>query len=697
MANDEAPPDTTATPAPADGAVVPVGEVAVASHETPSTEIEGETAAVAETDGEREPTLGPAVVALAPNQPRAPVSTRWGTDRDHALQSLARGSLAGAMVIGTGLLLVSAGLPQASLLVPVGLYGVGLWTAAKVLTRRTDERRVLRARAALPSRAEWAENELAAVASDPRASEDIRLEAAAHLALRALTRGDVPLAVRWMSGAPEAAANPQQRALGRGLLGELVRALLHWVAPRRFPEATPAAAFELPPGASVGLDRPRDADEFRALVALLAVAECVATDGEDAVAAALLRARHSGLPECFPTLWWLARGLAARRIERERALLDRDLDDDTRMLLRRMLPEVASARVAPLGYRVPGAMGRTEEDALERIAVPEPVREATELARTKTASDDAQAIEKQSERSMRAVLATLAAFGLLGMFAGAMSGPILAGMLVVGSILIPAIAANLVTMQQGALSGSRVAFLAHLDPPASERWLAEFERAPIVQERRSALSIDDAMLWAACVMAEHDLAAGKTDDAWSRVAWWFRGLHEDALALQPLYPVAASLVRVAALSGHHEDAMRLLSVFAKRPRVRLATWVPGTTRTCHGDSQQALALAGALTAALRGRWEVASRYLAQAGRVRVIWLAERDAAMAGLVAAAIANHPETAHHAREAVTVWFVEPALIESHRAWLAGVAAPLLEAHDRRARASAALPPLPKPVSGS
>jgi hypothetical protein len=642
-------------------------------------------------------TLGPAVVALAPNQPHGPVSTRWGADRDHALRSLARGSLAGAMVIGAGLLLVTAGISQATILVPLGLYGVGLWTAAKVLTRKTDERRVLRARAALPARAEWAERELAAVAGDPRASEDIRLEASAHLALRALTRGDVALAARWMGGAPEAASHPQQRALGRGLLGELVRALLHWLAPRRFPVGVPAASFELPPGASVGLDRPRDADEFRTLVALLAVAECVATDGEDAVAAALQRARHSGLPESFPSLWWLARGLAARRLERERAALDRELDDDTRMLLRRMLPEVASARVAPSGYRIPGAMGRTEADALERITVPEDIREATALARSRTEHQDARALERTSERSLRAVLAALAGMGMLGMFAGALSVPILAGVLVVGSVLIPAIAANLVTMQQGALATSRVAFLARLAPPASPRWLAEFERAPIVQERRSALAVDDAMLWSACVMAEHDLAAGKPTQAFERVAWWFRGLHEDALALQPLFPVAASLVRVAALSGHGDDAVRLLTVFTKRPRVRLATWIPGTTRTCHGDSQQALALAGALTAALQGRWGLAGRYLTQAGRVRVIWLPERDAVMAGLVAAAIADHPETSRHDREAATLWFVEPALIESHRTWLAEVLAPLLEAHDRRARGSAALPPLPEPASGT
>ena len=636
-----------------------------------------------------------AVVALAPNQPSPPASTRWGTDRDHALQSLAKGTLAGAMVIGGGLVLLTAGIAEAAILVPLGLYGVGLWTATKVLARKTDERRVLRARAALPSRPDWAERELAAVAADSRASDDIRLEAAAHLAVRAMTRGDVALAVRWMAGAPTASAAPQGRVLGRGLLGDLMKALLHWLAPRRFPVAVPAAIFELPPGASLGLDRPRDADEFRALVALLAVAECVATDGEDAVAAALQRARHSGLAESFPSLWWLARGLAARRLERERLTLDRDLDDDTRMALRRMLPEVASARVAPTGYRVPGVSDRADEDALERIAVPAVVREAVALARSSAGNDDGSASGHAGERSLRSTLVLLGGLGMLGMVAGASSVPILAGLVVAGSLMLPALAANLVNGRYIAAASARVEFLAHLNPPVSARWLEEFERAPIVQERRSALSVDDAMLWSACVMAEHELAAGRPADAWQRLTWWFRGLHEDALALQPLYPVAASLVRVAALSGHHGDAARLLGVFARRPRVRLATWIPGTTRTCHGDSQQALALAGALTAALRGRWEVASRYMAQAGRVRVLWMEGRDAALSGLVAAAVAEHPGIPRHEREAALPWCVEPAVVEAHRAWLAEVASPLLEAHDRRARVAGGDLSLPEPVA--
>lgn len=133
---------------------------------------------------------------------------------------------------GVGIALLStASLGPAAWAGIASLSGIGaiVYGWLSTLGRGQLGDRILRARAHLRTNPEQATGVLEALAhaSIPSA---YRLEAAGHLALLALERGDVARAIDVLAfESTDGGTGPRGRGLERGLIGELVRSILAWL------------------------------------------------------------------------------------------------------------------------------------------------------------------------------------------------------------------------------------------------------------------------------------------------------------------------------------------------------------------------------------------------------------------------------------------------------------------------------------
>ncbi|NJK32566.1 MAG: hypothetical protein HC927_09245, partial [Deltaproteobacteria bacterium] len=139
---------------------------------------------------------------------------------------------------------------------------------------------------------------------------------------------------------------------------------------------------------------------------------------------------------------------------------------------------------------------------------------------------------------------------------------------------------------------------------------------------------DQLELYLCCVRAEQELAHGELEAAWAWVAWWFADRDYRKPPKVSLYPVASTLLRVAALSNHMAEARSLASVVEASPVRRFRA----TRRTVHGDDPRALGHAKALVFARVGAWTEAAGALEGIASLPGIICTERDEVLYVLLA-----------------------------------------------------------------
>ncbi len=563
----------------------------------------------------------------------------------------------GAVAIGTifGPVGVVAGV-----LAAYGIFGVGIVRAAN---DGRPAQRILLARANLLKRPERAEAELLEIArSDVGAP--FRMEAAGHLALRDLERGEVALAVSRLSfDEGDRDEQRRNRGLERGLIGEIMRSILGWLVPDAFDQVAHSTAYELSESQQAGLARPRDLDEFGALVALLRLMEASASGSDTEVGASWRRVESSGLARFFPRIYLLARAIGARRLPHVRKQLEEDLDGEGREFLRHVFPEYGLAGAGESAYRqyapvVPDGDG---SGALAVLDAPEPVR--------------ALAISGASAEDQRR--ATFQAL-VRGVFMGAGVVPATTAL---GAVIAPAFAPLFLSLSCyvgapvaliGATNGIRTARaqlrlapLIRLPQPVDLEWLRELADAPAIRGAAEPPS-EVIQLYVACALAEQAVAAGNPAEAWGYLEWWFRGFGAERVEVAPLYPVASTLVRVAALGGSLSASLRLSDALDSRsPDVR------AIHRTNRGTAPRALLQARALAHARLGRWEEAAASLTRSGRWRAVWAPTRDRLLVQLVAARVAERGGTVPEGMRQI-----DRAALDEHEAWVRKVAPELLVA---------------------
>lgn len=546
--------------------------------------------------------------------------------------------------------------------------GCGLWVYGLVVGTNdpTGARRVLKARVALasddPERARQGTARLEAIASDQRVSEPYRMEAAGHLAAARLDRGDLDGAISILEKARDAEAGRgiADRALERGLLGELMRSILGWLNPvDDGPVIAHSTAFELDDAKLRELSRPADLLEFRARVAALGVLE--ASDGgrEDEVLAALAHARRVKLPDVSSTLWWLCLAMAGRVLPTAKQEFEHDAPANVANLVANLLPQ-ASVAV----YRQPA----------------QDVEDAQRNERALVAMEPPASIQRALERKphtgvVRAMELQLATRGLVGSAFGGGFVLCLAAVVfgeaafMLGSLaLVPLVVASTIRGARLGRRRARVAALRDLGSMLPYPWLREFEYAPGLLDPTDTYGADHERilaLYVGCAKAESLLGQGRRHEAWTQVAWWFRGFSEQRTPLAPLAPVAASLVRVATLTQAPDLARRLVDAFEARGVDG------GWGRTAYGNAPRALALASALRSARAGEWQQATDYLSKVQRTREVWMLPRDAVLAQALFEIAETRGAKLRYSKVSQRVW-------TEHAGWVYSLCPELLGDHE-------------------
>jgi hypothetical protein len=572
-----------------------------------SSQPPAETALVVQTTALAEQT--PAALAHAPSY----------FPTGHADSGTLFAILIGApLAAGVGLAALASvfGLEAGSVM--LGIFGapLGLWGANHYFEHRGKQRlaQALRLHALEPGRGRMA---LELLSATPAVLPEIRLEAAARVALDAFEAGDIASAIKALTIGEQDIDRPRRRRNWQvGLRAEVLRAILAWLSPDSFTDCgvAPRKAFS-----DDGAD-----PQGVALLAALQLLETASLGDDGALAAAWNDVEASPLEQMLPTLYVLVQAVASQRLEhlvdplRER--LRHDPDGKHRQFLHRLFPRMHLD--AQDGYRgvSQDPPERGEHTSLEVIAP----QELTELARL----EGSELMPLTRGTAAKAFLKVYASFALGGMIVAGTSG---------GALLLGAFTGLIAGLYMGtpiaAIWGSRltqrderarrVAPLIRLQPTPPGPWLVECASGPpggVTQtsgyRRLTDLPASQMVLYAAAHKAEVAIEAGDLDEAWSHVAWWFAGFSGALASTDPMYAVGTSLVRVAALTGHLEDARRLLRVI---PEVGHA-WDSPVNRTGNGNSPRALSLVGALLEGLEGRWDNAARLLEVGGASKPIYL-----------------------------------------------------------------------------
>jgi hypothetical protein len=607
---------------------------------------------------------GPATTALVPRavDPRL----RFVGHRDRGF-----GRLLGWNAVGIGLLTTAPLGPYAwAGIASIGGIGAVIYGWLSMLGRGQLGDRILRARAHLRTHPEQALGMLEALA-EARLPAAYRLEAAGHAALIALERGDVAHAIDLLSfESADDGPGARARGLERGLVGELARSILAWLSPGAFERVASASAFELDPAQREGLARPGDVEEFLELVSLLRVLEATAAAEREPVLMAWRQCRDSGLARRFPRLFLIARAAAARRLPEIRDELEAQLlhRPDDQAFLQRVFPEFSGAGRGESVYREPAVVADGGDEADRALAlVSAPPRVALAARRMAGIVEHREMSVVVIRQWLLLGAAATAATIMVGAIAGGAAGAWATSMLAAYVGAPVAVIGGLRGMRRGK-ARLRLAPLRRLDPPPAPEWMREFESSPPVRGAASGLAHEHMLLYVACVQAEHELVQGRGFEAWSLVEWYVRGVSPQRLELGTLFPVAASLVRICALTGHVEEARRLSDGMA----AAVAAGRRGQRhRTAYGSAPGALARARALVLARAGKWSEVPTQLELTARLPDVWMAERDRALYDLVALVARQRSPSGSLASSPVP----DPARLEPHIAWIARLAPELLE----------------------
>lgn len=545
--------------------------------------------------------------------------------------------------------------------------GCGLWVYGLVVGTNdpTGARRVLKARVALasgdPERARQGAARLESIAADKGIDEPYRMEAAGHLAAARVDRGDLDgaRAILETAQGASAGAGVADRALERGLLGELMRAILGWLRPDHEAVVAHSSAFELDDGKLRELSRPADLLEFRARVAALGVLE--ASDGgrDEEVLAALAHARRVDLRAASPTLWWLCLAMAGRVVASAKHEFEEQAPARVADLVANLLP-AASVAVYRRAAEDTDATAR-QEQALVAMEPPASIQRALE--------------RKPPNGVVRAMELQLATRGLIGSTFGGVFVLVLAtavlgefAFLLGGMAVVPLVVASTIRGARLGRRRARLAALRDLGPMLPDPWLREFEHAPGLLDPTDTYGADHERvlaLYVACAKAENLLGQGRRHEAWSQVAWWFRGFSDQRTPLAPLAPVASSLIRIATLTQAPDLARRLIDAFERRGLEG------GWGRTAYGNAPRALGLASALRCARAGEWKRATGYLAKVQRMREVWMLPRDAVLAQALFEIAEARGAKLRYSKVSERVW-------TEHAGWVYTVCPELLGDHE-------------------
>lgn|GEM_PF-2062214 len=435
---------------------------------------------------------------------------------------------------------------------------------------------------------------------------EVRLEAAAQLALHHLERGDVRSAIDALSIHEQDASKLRRRRNWEvGLRGELLRSILAWLSPNSFTESGCASSDAF---------NERDIDDSgRALLAALRVLERASEPDDGRLANAWRDARGTALPRMYPMLHTIVLAVAAERVHHLLDPLHERLDADDgqlrRTVLRQLFPRMQLLDAS--GYR---EASPDEPVALAHnvaVAAPKPV---VALAK----HSDGVVPSSEAPRAFAATYATListAAF--IGLGAGSIGLGAVFGLFASIYFGTPIAAIWGSRRTQAKRRAHRIEPLASLTPAPPQAWLTECASGPPGPITRSSgyrrlLPIPEGtmVVYVAVAKAEDALVRLELAEAWQYIEWWFEGFSGRLQNDDAMYGAGSSLIRVATLTGHLAEARRLASALAERSN----EWDSPANRTLWGNAARAVRLADALLHGLEANWEIA--------RSRVAWALE---------------------------------------------------------------------------
>jgi hypothetical protein len=509
--------------------------------------------------------------------------------------------------------------------IPVGLAATHWWFEER---GRAGLRRALEQHARAP---ESARDPLLRLARSSACLPEVRLEAAARLALEAFERGEVEAAVEHLEiHEQDRSAARRRRSWAAGLRGEVLRSIFAWLFPDRFVDAGVARSAALMEHPEVDPPDP----EALALVGALRVLEAAAAADRTTLAAAWEDLRGTGVATELPTLHAVAAAAAARELPEALEELQRwraDEPGSVRMrLVRRLFPALAVPEdEAYRGVSVDPIAVAADEPAVE---VPAEIR-----ALATYAAADAAPISRWPLAG--ALAGTYGVFALLAAAAGGSAIAIAVSAIVglyLGSPIAFIVAGGRIAERERA---RRVAPLGALRPRPPRVWLVECASGPpgaVVQStafrRLPDLPASQMALFVAAARAEHAISIGDLDGALAHLDWWLAGFSGRLPPPEPMYAVGATLVRVSALAGRAAAAEELARVVPEQG----FPWDDASRRTCRGNAPRALALARSLLTAHQGRWSEAAELLHVAAAARRVWLSPHDEALYGELARRVA-------------------------------------------------------------
>jgi hypothetical protein len=529
----------------------------------------------------------------------------------------------GSNLVAGGLLLSLVGAPawwiMTALVLAPALF-LSSWASA--MRPSSAATRIARARLLVGRNRLSAMDALETISRHGWTPENQRLEAAGHVAMLALDLGDVDRAVAVLTrGADETRGGVRDRGLERGLIGEVMRSILAWLRPEApLGSIAHSSAFELDPSQRSGLARPGDVDLFNGLVDLLRVLEFSADADTLGLARAWDRCKDGWLARRLPGLMTIARVAASRRIPAEHDLLTRDLARDHRLqgFIEGVFPDFAS--MVPDVHRIYRVAARGgdgqdgEPTALAKVSAPEEVRAVLATAKR---SREFLVLNEPPVRRAAMTLAVGSGLAVVTTLMTQVFAPSLLGIMALLSSGLIISSIRKVVLHSRARQQIAPLLEAGTNRPPEE-WAREFAESPLMRGGATGLREHHMLLYVACIMAQRELLDGRPAEAWSRVQWWFRGLSVEGVELQPLYPVAACLLRVAAMAGMLGDARRLADALDRlRPADELG-------RSAYGSAPRGLYLGRALLEARSGHWAGCADHLRRAARFTEVWMDSRD-------------------------------------------------------------------------
>ncbi len=438
---------------------------------------------------------------------------------------------------------------------------------------------------------------IVAVARSRWCGVPVRCDAAGHLALIHLSRGDLAAALGALRRRlPDDEARVRSRTEATGHFGEAVRSLLGRLFPETGLEVVLASKLSQPPNPGPGQEL------LALLVGALHLLETARRGRPSAIERAWIEYDHPRLAAHHPVLAALVHGAVAQ--------VTPTLVASFRVRVR----ELGSATALVRGRFAALSPGPGEG---YRAAAPTP---GTQLALGLAPVPPAVANLRptRSRWDLPAKLYGAARWSGLWLLVPALVMGTAVSLAVLGVMCAVIL---FVVVGRGISIRDRLRALrkAGLDAPAR---VPEFRR---MRPRNGTLHLDrgELMVLAGLAWSETALHTDAPACAREQIGWWLGGLDDAALETLDLGPMGSSALRVATLLGFEDAARRLSEALRPNPSVRFP--VPSG----YGDASQAVALAQALFHAVGQRFEQAVPWLDLAARSQDVALEQPERELYG--------------------------------------------------------------------